>query len=172
MKITPPLPTQHPDFYQRYIDAVKGDDLIEILSQQRDEGLRFMKAIPDEKANYSYADGKWSVKEVLIHIIDAERVFAYRAMRFARNDKTPLPGFEEDDYAPESFAALRTIESIAGEYAAVRSATIELFKTFNAEQIDRAGMGNNRLMAVRSLGYAIAGHQQHHLKVLREKYLL
>ena len=171
LNITPPSPSQHPAYYQRYIDLVKQSNLIDALRINAESMDGFFKSLPYERFDFRYAPDKWSVKEVLLHVIDCERIFAYRALRFSRNDKTPLPGFDENTYAPESFAAKRSAESIHDEYKAVREATIQLFNNFSPEQLDRSGISNNNEMSVRSFGYAIAGHEIHHLNVLKEKYL-
>jgi uncharacterized damage-inducible protein DinB len=133
--------------------------------------LSLLDETPKEKLEYAYAEGKWTLAEVLLHIIDAERVFQYRALRFARNDKTPLPGFDQDVYVPHSNASKRTIEDIKEEYMAVRQSTILLFNSFDDEALQRLGVSSGSPLSVRATGFIISGHQAHHLKIIRERYL-
>jgi uncharacterized damage-inducible protein DinB len=127
--------------------------------------------LPEEKLLFKYAEGKWTIKEVLVHIIDDERIYAYRALRFARNDKTELPGFEQDPYAYYSYANQRTAESIVEEYEAVRLSTIALFNNLSDDAIARSGVANKNEVTVRALGYHIAGHELHHLNIIKTRYL-
>ena len=129
-------------------------------------------AIPEELGEYRYAPGKWSIKELLCHMMDAERIFCYRALRFARNDKTSLHGFDENTYAPEANAHARTLVQLAQECTHLRISTLDLFKSFNEDMLLRTGKANNTEISVLALGYIIAGHETHHRKVLQERYLL
>jgi uncharacterized damage-inducible protein DinB len=131
----------------------------------------FIRSFPAEKLVYRYADGKWTIKETLVHIIEDERIYAYRTLRFARNDKTELPGFEQDDYAIYSGANEREIEDILREFAAVRQATISLFEGFNDEALLRTGIADDKVMSVRAAAYHIAGHEMHHINLIEERYL-
>jgi len=124
-----------------------------------------------EKLNYRYAQNKWTIKEILVHIIDDERIYAYRALCFARNDKTELPGFEQDDYALHSRANERSLENILEEYEAVRNATIALFNGLPEDSLLRMGTANNNKATVRAMAYHIAGHELHHMNIIKEKYL-
>lgn len=133
--------------------------------------LFLTKELPDEKLHYSYAQGKWTVAEVLLHLIDAERVFQYRALRFARGDTTELKGFDQDTYVPESNAIKRTRVDILEEFLAVRNATLKLYGSLDGGSLERVGVANGAKMSVRALGFVISGHQQHHLAILRERYL-
>jgi len=128
-------------------------------------------SLNEEKLNYRYAANKWTIKEILVHIIDDERIYAYRALRFARNDQTELPGFEQDDYTLHSQANTRSLQSILGEYEAVRYATIALFNGLPEDAFLRRGTANNNKATVRALAYHIAGHELHHMNIIREKYL-
>lgn len=166
-----PKPEETLAYYHRYINLVADGNIIDILAKNHAITQAKIKNIPTEKAEYRYAEGKWSIKEVLIHIIDTERVMAYRALRFVRNDKTNIPGFDENTYAPESNAANRTLEDIAEEFQAVRNATIAMFKHFSTEMMDRTGTANGAICSVRGLVYIIAGHELHHWNVLEERYL-
>jgi uncharacterized damage-inducible protein DinB len=130
-----------------------------------------MLSLPEEKLTYRYAKNKWTIKEILVHIIDDERIYAYRALCFARNDKTELPGFEQDDYALFSNANERSIENILNEYEAVRNATITLFESFDEAALLRKGIANKNGATVRALGYHLAGHELHHINIIKEKYL-
>jgi len=121
--------------------------------------------------SYAYTDGKWSVAEVLVHLMDTERIFQYRALRFARNDKTELKGFEQDDYIPESEANGRDKEDVLREFLAIRNSSIALFKSFHEEQLKRSGKANGATMSVRALGCIICGHQAHHFNILKQRYL-
>ena len=121
--------------------------------------------------NYRYAEGKWSIKEILVHMMDGERVFCYRALRFARNDATELPGFEENDWVPNSNANNRKLRSIFREYAAVRSSTIELFSNMDKEMLNRSGVANGNPISVRSILFVIAGHELHHMRIILERYI-
>ncbi|MDX1314869.1 MAG: DinB family protein, partial [Eudoraea sp.] len=126
---------------------------------------------PEDKLHYAYGPDKWTVAEVLMHIIDSERVFQYRALRFARNDQTPLPGYEQDDYIPYSGASQMTKESLVQQYQAVRQSTIALFSTLDEEALTRAGEANGVKMSVRAVGFCCCGHQRHHRNILRDRYL-
>jgi uncharacterized damage-inducible protein DinB len=145
-----------------------------LLQALRISGHRMVEvvhSITEAKADYHYADGKWSIRELLCHVIDAERIFAYRALRFARNDRTPLAGFEENDYAPQANASGRSLNKIAQEMAHVRTATIDLFESFTPDMLARKGIASNNELSVVGMGFIIAGHETHHRKVLVERYL-
>lgn len=128
-------------------------------------------SLPEETLNYRYADRKWTIKELLVHIIDDERIYAYRALRFARNDKTELPGFEQDDYAAYSNANDRSIRDILKEFEAVRNATISLFQGLDRDALTRSGIANGNVMSVRAAAYHIAGHELRHVQLIKERYL-
>jgi len=171
MNATAPDKSEYPEYYDSYIKKVSHTTLEEALSNSGKDLLSFMQNIPQEKLGHRYAEGKWSVKEVLLHIIDAERIFAYRALRFARNDKSDLPGFDENKYVPESGADNRSIDSLIEEYTAVHKASTTLFNSFTNEMIGRSGTANGKQITVRAIGFVIAGHSVHHLQVLKERYL-
>lgn len=168
--MTRPDLTTVPDFYKRYVQHVKDYDLSDALEISSTETLKFVRSIPQEKGGYRYAPGKWTIKEVLCHMIDVERIMSYRALRFARNDKSPLHGFEENEYAPEANAANRTLGSIAEEMERLRSTTVDLFASFTPEMLIRKGLANNVELSVLTLGYIIAGHESHHRSILKERY--
>lgn len=159
-------------FYATYVEkASQFENFINEFEKQMEVTSIFFKDIPDEKQQFSYAEGKWTPKDILLHLIDSERIFAYRALRIARNDQTELPGFEENDYAAVAGANLRTLESLLEEYQAVRTATIHLFKYWNEDQLSRVGKASNFLVSVKALAYIILGHEQHHITIIKERYL-
>ena len=171
MFATDVLPSEYHKFYHSYIKVAGEDELITALERGRDDFVAFLKAIPVGKLSYSYASNKWTIAEVVQHLIDAERVFQYRALRFARNDDTPLPGFDQDSYVPQSRANERTGDAICEEFVAVRNSTLALFKSFNEEELLRIGTASDAPMSVRALGFVICGHQAHHKKIIAERYL-
>lgn len=155
-----------------YINLVPDDQrVLQHLQDNFSVVQALVSYLSDEQLHYSYAPGKWTIKEVLVHMIDTERIFAYRALRIARNDKTPLPGFEENDYAPESKANNRDIVSIMEEYEAVRKATIALFNSFEVDMLTRTASVNGNAVSVRALANMIVGHELHHINVMKERYL-
>lgn len=160
-----------PQFYRGYVDYVKDMDLLDALRHAAKLVQQMVPYIPEDKGQYRYGDDKWTVKEVLNHMMDAERVFAYRALRFARNDKTALHPFEENDYAPQANAHARTIQQHARELKRLRESTIDLFTSFSPDMLERVGTASGKNLSVKNLGYIIAGHDLHHLKILRERYL-
>lgn len=160
-----------PEFYHTYINQVDGDDLMSVLQKQTKSFLKLLKEIPKDKRSYRYADSKWTIKEVLQHIIDAERIFAYRALCFARKDATALPSFEENDYAANCKAENRKWKDLVNEFEVVRQATIALFDSFDDEQLDTAGTASGKSNYVSGIGFTIAGHANHHANVIKEKYL-
>jgi len=163
--------TEFAPFYQTYISLANEADLVEELEISVHEFIKFVQNIPMDKFDYRYAEGKWTIKDIIQHLIDSERVFAYRALRIARNDKTPLPGFEENDYADEAYANDRKLQEMLTELALVRQSTIMLFKNFSQEFLLRTGTASDRPVSVRALGFIIIGHQKHHQKVFQERYL-
>ncbi len=166
-----PAATEHGDYYSKYINLVAGTDILQELQQSKDTFLEFLQSLPTDKWDYSYRWGKWTIKEVVLHLIDSERVFAYRALRVGRNDTTSLPGFEQDDYVPASQAAQRSPASLIAEYAAAREASIQLFKNLPLEAYDHIGTASENPISPLALAYIIAGHQQHHWNLFVERYL-
>jgi len=160
-----------PAFYHNYIKQVNADNLDEAFSNYTKEWIDFLNKIPDEKWNYAYAAGKWTIKELVQHVIDAERIFSYRALRMARKDQTPLPGFEENEYAAHSKADKRTKEDLIEETELVRRSIIKMFASFNEEQLESSGIASNSSVYVKAIGFIIAGHAQHHKNILTERYL-
>jgi uncharacterized damage-inducible protein DinB len=160
-----------PTFYKAYISHVLALELIDALKVSSEQSIQFIRAMPETKGEFRYQSDKWSVKELLCHTMDAERIFAYRALRFARNDKTDLHGFEENDYAPEANAHGRTLAQLADEMIRLRISTIDLFSSFTPAMLQRTGTANGNKLSVLNLGYIIAGHEIHHRTVLQERYL-
>jgi uncharacterized damage-inducible protein DinB len=158
-------------YYKAYIEALGEVDLMETLRKQVGNFPQFLGSIPQDKLTFSYAEGKWTVAEVLLHVLDTERVFQYRALRFSRKDETPLPGFNQDHYVPRSGANQRSIDSITQEYKAIRNSTIALYESFDEGTLKRKGVASNAAMSVAALGFIICGHQRHHRNILRERYL-
>lgn len=165
-----PLTDEHNPYYSRYIDLVPNADILGALKQQIKETLAMLQGVTEEKSNYRYAADKWTVKEVVGHLIDSERVFGYRAMRVARNDQTPLPGFEQDDYVRFGPFAKSRLADMADEFSAVRQANVLLLSQLDEEAWKRRGTANNSPISVRALAYIIAGHELHHRSILKEKY--
>ncbi|WP_369994894.1 DinB family protein [Winogradskyella sp.] len=160
----------HP-YYEGYINKATSIGIKEGLQTNLKEIMDFLSKLPKEKEDYAYAKGKWTVKDILLHIIDAERVFAYRALRIGRGDETPLAGFEQDDYVEQGKAANRSFESLIEEYESVRKATISLFKSFDDKTLLLMGKASGSSVSVRALGYIITGHENHHMQVIKERYL-
>lgn len=161
-----------PPFFKNYVKQVEQTDMLTALRLSGYRTLEMVHSIPEAKMDHRYADGKWSIREVLCHIIDAERIFAYRALTFARNDKTNLPAWSEDDYAPQANASGRSLKSIALEMQHLRTSTLDLFESFTEEMLMRKGTANGKEMSVAALGFIIAGHETHHRNILKERYLL
>lgn len=163
--------SEYSEFNATYIKAAGNVDMIEELEICLHDFIRFVQNIPMDKFDYRYAEGKWTIKDIIQHIIDTERIFAYRALRISRNDKTPLPGFEENDYVDNTNANERNLQGLLTEMAVVRQATLSLFKSFSKEQLMRIGTASNNEISVRAIGFIVVGHQKHHQKVFQERYL-
>ena len=163
--------TRVPAFYHNCINQVPDDDLLTAFRNQTTYVTDFFKAIPANKIDYAYAPGKWTIKESLQHVIDAERVFSYRALRFARKDPTPLPGFDENLFTANSKASGRSWDDLLAEFTSVRSASEWLFRSFDADQLESGGVSNNNSIYVLGLGYVVVGHSLHHVRLFRERYL-
>lgn len=159
------------DYYDTYTQLVKHEQVADALAFGLDNALRFFATIPSEKWDYCYAPGKWSIKEVVQHIIDTERIFSYRALCFARGETISLPGYDENVYAQNSYAAWRNIDDIIEDYKATRLSTQALFKSFAPEALTRRGIANGMENWPQRIGFIIAGHELHHLNVIHERYL-
>jgi uncharacterized damage-inducible protein DinB len=168
--LTLPAADEHAPYYGKYISLLQTDDVLAALEKQAISTAKLLAATPESMGSHRYAEGKWSVKEVVGHLIDGERIFAYRALRFGRADTTDLPGFEENEYVPAGKFDRRTLADLAAEFAAVRVTTLALFRGFDAEALLRRGTANGQPVTVRALGAIIAGHEVHHVGLLRERY--
>jgi uncharacterized damage-inducible protein DinB len=171
-KIQKPEKGEYAPYTIMYIGLLPDDGLV--LKHLRDNlktVVDLTRSLPPEKLVYRWAEGEWTIKEILGHVIDDERIYCYRALRFARNDATELPGFDQDDYVAFSGANERSIEDILEEYRAVRHATLTFFNSLEEKALKRAGVANGNVMSVRAAAYHIAGHELHHLNSIRENYL-
>ncbi len=165
-----PEPGEYAPYYERYISLVQGDNILSILDTQRRQTMLLLSGRDEEDGNFSYAPGKWSTKEVLGHLCDTERIFAYRALRIARGDTTPLPGFEQDNYVRNGPFASRSLGDLIEEFIAVRRASLSLLRNLDEAAWMRRGVASKNEVTVRALAYMIAGHELHHRKILEEKY--
>lgn len=162
--------TEYQEFYGTYLNAIDDVNLIEELINGKKWMTSFIENLDESKLSYSHARGKWTVAEVLMHIIDTERVFQYRAFRFSKNDKTELPGFDQDEYMLETHATSRSKESILQEYISVRDASLTIYQNLTDLQIMYTGTASNIQWSVAGLGFVTSGHQKHHATILEEKY--
>jgi hypothetical protein len=169
--IARPASDEFAPYYNTYISKVPDSDLVELLSQQVEETSVFLAAVPESKANMSYAADKWSIKEVVGHISDTERIMAYRALRIARGDPTPLPGFEQDDYVRTASFNSRPLTDLITDFQNVRTATLSLLRGLDTAALERRGVANGYPVSARALAYIIAGHERHHVEILRTRYL-
>lgn len=166
-----PQPADHPAYYEAYIKLVKEDDALKALDNGIFKMPALLSEIDEEKEEYAYAPGKWTIKEVIGHIIDTERIMAYRALCIARGDTQELPGFDENSYVKNANFSKQRLIDMGHEFSVLRKSNIYLFKSFDEGELDRKGIANKNKMNVRSLIYVIAGHQLHHMNVIRERYL-
>jgi hypothetical protein len=166
-----PQSTDHPPYYDRYVSLVKQDELLKALQETRNEALRLIQSIPTHLEGHAYAEGKWTIREVILHCIDTERVFSYRALSFARGDRQKMLPFEENDYAANSRANSRSLANIAEELKAVGEATSSLFTSFAPDVLALSGETPSGKATVNSMGFMIPGHWIHHMNVIRERYL-
>jgi DinB superfamily len=162
---------EHAPYFRKYIDLVLEGDLIGLLRSQLTGTLETLRSISEADSLHRYEPGKWSIREVAGHVSDTERIFAYRALRFARNDQTPLSGFDQDPYIAAARFDSRPWSAIVAEFEAVRLSTLYLFEGFDGETWKRRGVANGQEITVRALAYVIAGHELHHMGILRERYL-
>lgn len=166
-----PQAGEYAPYYDKYISLIQTSDILDTLDEQRRQMLLLLSGRSEDEGNFRYASDKWSLKEVLGHINDTERVFAYRALRIARNDQTPMEGFEQDDYVRYGPFARRSLEDLVEDYIAVRRATMSLFRNLDEAAWTRRGVANKNEVTVRALAYIVAGHELHHRRILEEKYL-
>ncbi|MBK6487741.1 MAG: DinB family protein [Gemmatimonadetes bacterium] len=171
IRTTRPDASEYAPFYGTYVGHVPGGDIVETLSIQHEGTLALLRSISDDAAGSRYAPGKWSVREVVGHMADTERIFAYRALRFARADETPLAAFDENSYVTNASFDDRPLSSLTDEFEAVRRATVLLFAGMNATEWMRRGIASKNSMSVRALAWVSAGHELHHVGILRTRYL-
>lgn len=166
-----PSTTEYAPYYERYVSLVPGDDIVALLTLQLPETLALLSQFDERQGDFRYAPGKWSVKELLGHLIDSERVFTYRALRIARGDQTPIEGFEQDDYVKNGPYGELTLATLIEEFTHVRAATVSLFRNLATRDWARRGIANKLEVTVRGLAFITAGHELHHRRILKEKYL-
>lgn len=169
--MTPSYQIIAPDYVMKYISLIQETDIQEVLSINGKAFRKLLKHIPSFKTDYAYATDKWTLKEVVQHIIDAERVFSYRALWFARKDPSPLPGFEENDWAANAHGSSRNWEDLMDEFKNLRKATKLLFASFSGEELNYQGLANSKPITVSAIGMLCAGHVQHHMNIINERYL-
>ncbi|TQR20692.1 DinB family protein [Psychrobacillus vulpis] len=167
-----PSNQEYPTYYSKYISLVSEDSLTTILFKQLEDTTELLMDISDAQANYRYALGKWTLKEVIGHLIDTERIMSYRLLRISRGDKTPLAGYDDEQYVKEASFHSRSLADLLEEYIAVRGSTITLVRGLSEEFWSRRGFANNSELSVRALAYIIAGHELHHVNIIKEKYLV
>jgi hypothetical protein len=166
-----PSASEYAPYYDKYVQRVPDDDIVAVLRNQIADTAALLRTAPPDRADGAYAPGKWTLKEVVGHLIDVERVMSYRALRFSRNDATDLPGFEENAFVANSNFSRRTLSDLVDELEAVRVATVHLAKHIDADALMHQGTANNTVVSVRGLLYIIAGHELHHAALIRERYL-
>jgi len=160
-----------PQYYHKYIALASNMELQNAFDHYPSEFIDFLQSIPQEKWDFRYQEDKWSIKEMVQHIMDTERIFCYRALCFARKDKTPLPGFDENEYARNAMADARSKDDLISELVTIQSSTALLFKSFTEEMLNSEGVANGNSVYVKGIGFIILGHSQHHKKILIERYL-
>jgi hypothetical protein len=165
-----PLPTDYPGFFNTYIALVPEDTILEALQHQTTAIQEFLSAVSEDHSLFRYADDKWTIREILQHMIDAERIFSYRALCFSRKERQVLPGFEENEYTPNSHANARSWQSLANEFLIVRQSTLALFNSFTNKMLVEEGRIKDYATSVTTIGFVIVGHAYHHMKVVAERY--
>jgi uncharacterized damage-inducible protein DinB len=166
-----PGPDEYASYYQGYVGRVPRGGIVSVLGAQLEATRHLLASIPAARATHAYAPGKWTIAEVLGHVVDTERIFAYRLLRIARGDRTPLPGFDQDEYVPAGAFNDRSLSDLAEEYTAVRNATLRLLRGMPEAAWERRGSASGWPVSVRALAWIIAGHELHHTAILRERYL-
>jgi uncharacterized damage-inducible protein DinB len=166
-----PAQTDYDPYYAGYIQLVSGENIVQFLEEQKDRTERFLRSISEDESFYSYAEGKWTIKQVVGHVTDTERIMAYRTLCLARMEKQALPGFEEKDYAVTGKFNSRKYPELINELKLVRESNLPMIRSFDEEMISQAGIVNDKRITVLALLFIIAGHQEHHLKIIRERYL-
>jgi hypothetical protein len=167
-----PIAGTYPTYFETYLKQANYPDALTALRETEKVLTNALIAIPQEKGQHRYSSEKWSINELIVHLTDTERIFSYRALRFARNDSQQVLSFDENDYAAQSFADNRTLKSCVDEFLTIRKSTIQLFESFNTEVLLRKGNTAAGSVDVNTLGFIMAGHPMHHLNVLNERYLI
>jgi len=170
MKLAKPEAGEYAAYYDKYVSIVSGDDIANVLETQRLQTMQLFAGRSERDGNFRYAADKWTVKEVLGHVNDTERIFTYRALRIARGDQTPLSGFEQDDYVRSAGSNERPLANLVEEFAHIRSASLALFRSFGKDEWVRRGTASNNGVTVRALAFITAGHELHHRRILEERY--
>jgi len=170
LTISRPEPGEYAPYYDRYISLVTENDILTTLDSQRRQMMLLLSGRDEADGDYQYASDKWTVKEVLGHVCDSERIFAYRVLRIARGDRTPIEGFEQDDYVRNGPFAKRPLADVIEDYIAVRRATLTLLRDLDEEAWQRRGIANKNEISTRAVAYLIAGHELHHRRILEQKY--
>jgi uncharacterized damage-inducible protein DinB len=171
-RIEKPKEAEYVPYVIQYIELLPNDGLVlDHLRTNLEATRAFLLSLPEDKLLYRYADGKWTIKEIVQHLADDERIYAYRALRFARNDPTELPGFDQDEYTRSAEANQRRLDDLLNELATVRAATLSLYDGLREETLRRVGVASGNVMSVRAIAYHIAGHELRHMNVIRERYL-
>ena len=169
--ITKPIKGTYPVYFDNYISLVKGEDIYVELYQAYMDTMELVTSLDLETLHYRYAEGKWTILDILQHVMDTERIFCFRALCFARMEKVALPGFEENDYARVSGATARNVNDMVREFSLLRASTIELFKSFTPEMLDATGNANGKDVTARAMLFSILGHELHHRKIIQERYM-
>jgi len=164
-------PTNFPGYFKAYIERVPEGKLSDILQFSLNESIKSLVMVDDAKGNSAYEKGKWTIKEVVQHLMDTERIFCYRALAFARGEQAELQGFDHDQYVEKSNANQRSMKSILEEYKRLRASTIDLFQSFSDSAMQKKGIASNNELSVEQIGYVIIGHEMHHLRIIEERYL-
>lgn len=170
LKVSRPEKSEYAEYYEKYVSLVNGD-VLSVLKQNKTDTQDILTKISEEKSLFRYAEGKWSIKELLGHIIDTERIFAYRALRFARNDQTPIEGFDQDPYIENANFDNCKFTDLIAEFALIREANILMFQNLPENAWMRFGIASDNPVSVRALAFMLAGHEQHHINILKERYL-
>lgn len=171
-KINKPKPGDYPPYFEKYLSNIPADaEAYDLFTQSNFDTIDLVTSVDGETLEYRYAEGKWNIPEILQHLMDSERVFSYRALRIARGDKSENPGYDENVYAANSHASERNIMDMVREFSLLRASTIELFKSFNEEDLQQVGFANGYQVTPAALAYAIIGHERHHISVIEDKYL-
>ncbi|MEO9967221.1 MAG: DinB family protein [Reichenbachiella sp.] len=171
MPILKPEPNEYHEFYSNYVNLPNTDDILRYMADQKDEFIRFIQKIPVDKYNYAYAEGKWTIKQLVRHIIDAERMFAFRAMSIARGEQTMLPGFDEQGFVDRSDDSNNSMSDLLEEFESLRTSNVSMISHFTPQATKRIGNANGSQVSVRAIIFIIAGHLRHHKTVITERYL-